>query len=287
MILQKTIASKISCSGIGIHSGKNTSITFLPASCDSGIIFKRVDVKDKNQIIKANYQNVVETKLGTTIANSDGIKVLTIEHLMAAICGCGIDNLIIEITEEEIPIMDGSSEPFVFLIECAGIISQEKPKKIIEIIKKISIEEDGKIIEVEPSQNLIIDLKIDFNHSQIKQEQFIFDSKSSSFKNDICRARTFGFKKEIEQLRRIGLACGGSLENAILVDDDKIINESGLRYEDEFVKHKMLDFIGDIYLAGFQVLGKFKVLKCGHSINNKFLQKLFANQDCWREVFAS
>ena len=282
---QKTINSKVSCKGIGLHSGIDIFLTLIPAPCDTGIIFKRVDLEDGKNEIKAHYKNVVTTNLGTTISNEFGAKVSTIEHLMAAIWGCAIDNLVVEVNGPEVPVMDGSSEPFVFLIECAGINNQEKPRKVIEIMKDIKIEEaNGKMIEVSPSKEFAIDLHIDFEHEQVKQQSFDYTSTFASFKNDLCRARTFGFKHEIEHLHKIGLARGGSLDNAILVDENGIVNKEGLRYKDEFVRHKTLDFIGDIYLAGYFIVGHFKASKPGHGINNKMLHKLLADETAWRLV---
>jgi UDP-3-O-[3-hydroxymyristoyl] N-acetylglucosamine deacetylase len=283
-ISQKTINSKISCNGVGLHSGSAVSMTLIPAPCDSGINFKRTDIENEKSIIKANYKNVVDTNLGTTIANEFGVKVSTIEHLMAAIWGCGIDNLLIEINAAEIPIMDGSSEPFVFLIECAGISLQEQPRRVIEITKKVRVEDKDKFIEVEPSKEFSIDLKIDFDHKEIKQQHFDYHSTFTSFKNDISRARTFGFKHEIEYLHKLGLAKGGSLDNAILVDENGVVNKEGLRYGDEFVRHKALDFIGDIYLAGHYIIGHFTASKSGHGINNKLLHELMKNEDSWRLI---
>lgn len=282
-VSQKTVNSKVECSGVGLHSGERASIKLIPAPCNSGIIFKRSDLSGQN-IINANYKNVIGTNLGTTLTNEAGAKVSTIEHLMAAIWGCGIDNLLIEIDGPEIPIMDGSSEPFVFLIECAGINIQEEPRRVIEIMKKVRVEDGDKFIEVEPSKDFSIDLHIDFNHKEIKNQTFDYHSTFTSFKNDICRARTFGFKHEIEQMHKMGLARGGSLDNAILVDENGIVNKEGLRYGDEFVRHKALDFIGDIYLAGHFILGHFKASKAGHGINNKLLHKLFADETAWRII---
>lgn len=281
---QRTINSKTSCNSVGIHSGLDISLTLLPAPCDTGIIFKRIDVTTGDNTIKANYKNVVDTKLGTTIANESGVKVATIEHLMAAIWGCGIDNLIIEIDGPEVPIMDGSSEPFVFLIECAGINTQESPRRVIEIMRNVKITDGDKLIEVEPSRTFSIDMHIDFNHQQIQKQNFDYTSTYASFKNDVCRARTFGFKHEIDQLHKIGLAKGGTLDNAILIDDNGVVNKEGLRYKNEFARHKTLDFIGDIYLAGYYIIGHFKASKAGHSINNKMLYEIFKDESAWRLV---
>jgi UDP-3-O-[3-hydroxymyristoyl] N-acetylglucosamine deacetylase len=283
-ISQRTINSKISCSGIGLHSGVNVFLTLVPAPADTGVVFRRTDIGGLNGIVEANYKNVSETTLGTTISNQYGVKVSTIEHLMAAIWGCGIDNLFVDINAPEVPIMDGSSEPFVFLIECAGINIQDQPRRVIEIIEKISIEDNGKFITVEPAREFIVDLHIDFNHQQIKQQKFDYHSTYASFKNDLSRARTFGFKHEIDKLHQMGLARGGSLSNAILVDDEGVVNKEGLRYNNEFVRHKTLDFIGDIYLAGHYVIGHFSASKAGHAINNKMLHKIFSNHAAWRII---
>ena len=283
-ISQKTINSKVSCNSVGLHSGAQVKMSLLPAPSNHGIVFRRVDLENGKNEIKALYENVVTTNLGTTIANEHGAKVATIEHLMAAIWGCGIDNLIVELDGPEIPIMDGSSEPFVFLIECAGISMQEEPRRIIEITKKIRVEDKDKFVEIEPAKDFSIDLTIDFSSKQIQQQKFDYHSTFTSFKNDICRARTFCFKHEIDYMHSMGLAKGGSLNNAIVIDNDKIVNEGGLRYHDEFVRHKTLDFIGDMYLAGYFIIGHFRASKSGHGINNAFLRKLFAEKDSWRLV---
>ncbi|MDA0902667.1 MAG: UDP-3-O-acyl-N-acetylglucosamine deacetylase [Proteobacteria bacterium] len=281
---QRTINSKVNCNGIGIHSGANVKMSLLPAPADTGIVFKRTDIGGVNGVISANYKNVCDTNLGTTIANSYGTKISTIEHLMAAIWGCGIDNLIVEVNGPELPIMDGSSEPFVFLIECAGSTVQDKPRRVIEIMKKIEIQENDKTISIEPGKEFAVDFDIDFNHKQVQKQKYDFHSTHTSFKNDLCRARTFGFQHEIEMLHKMGLARGGSLDNAIVVGEEGVVNAEGLRYDDEFVRHKTLDFIGDIYLAGGYIAGHFTASKAGHGINNKMLHKLFADESCWRTV---
>ncbi len=284
LINQKTINDKITCSGIGLHSGEKASITIIPAPCNSGISFKRTDLKDGENLIKANYKNVVGTNLGTSLVNEFGAKVSTIEHLMAAIWGCGIDNLLIEIDGPEIPIMDGSSEPFIFLIECCGIAIQEESRKILEILKEVRVEDGDKFVAVKPSKDFSLNLHIDFNHPIIPSQNLEFHSTIHSFKNDISRARTFGFQKEIEHLHKIGLAKGGSLDNAILVSENGIVNQEGLRYQNEFIRHKILDFVGDIFLCGYFIAGSFEASKSGHGINNKLLHKLFENGDCFRII---
>lgn len=285
IISQKTINSEISCSGIGIHSGNKVKMTLKPAPINSGITFKRTDVERSKAFVKANYKNVTETNLGTTIENEFNTKISTIEHFLAAIWGCNVDNLLIELDNQEIPIMDGSSEPFVFLLECAGIVNQDAPKKFIEITKKVQVQDGDKYVEVSPEKEFSIDLEIDFAHPQIKQQKFFYHSNFSSFKNDICRARTFGFKHEIEYLNKIGLAKGGSLSNAILVDENGVVNKEGLRYQNEFARHKLLDFIGDIFLAQHHIIGHFKAFKSGHNLNNKMLRKLLDEEkDSWRLI---
>jgi UDP-3-O-[3-hydroxymyristoyl] N-acetylglucosamine deacetylase len=278
---QKTINCKISCNSIALHSGVNVNMTLHPASANTGIIFVRSDVDSKINKVIANYLNVTTTNLGTTIANQHGITVSTIEHLMASIWGCGIDNLIIELDGPEVPIMDGSSEPFVFLIECAGVKTSDEPKKFIEITKKFRYQEGDKFIEVEPSKFFELDIAIDFNNIHITKNHLTYHASLNSFKNDICRARTFCFENEIKTMHSLGLAKGGNLDNAIVISDQGILNKSQLRYQDEFVKHKTLDFLGDIRLAENFIIGKFNAYKTGHGINNKFLRNFFASKDHW------
>jgi UDP-3-O-[3-hydroxymyristoyl] N-acetylglucosamine deacetylase len=281
---QKTINNEVNCSGIGLHSGKEVNIKLLPGKADSGIIFKRIDVVDKNNIIAAKYDNVTQTNLGTVISNEDGVQVSTIEHLMSALWCLEIDNVIIEINNVETPIVDGSCEPFIFLIECAGSKVLDKPRKTIEILKEITFKSEEKFVTAKPSKDFSVDLEIDFNSKQIKETKYHYNESKSSFKNDISRARTFCFKSEIDQMHQMGLAKGGSLDNAIVIDEDRILNEGPLRYKDEFVKHKLLDFIGDIYLAGYRISGEFSAFKSGHSINNAFLRELFSKKDSWRLI---
>ena len=287
---QRTVQNKISCFGIGLHTGVRVDLALLPADEDTGIIFKRVDIKDKNQIVAASYDNVSNTVLGTTIKNEDGVHVATIEHLMAALWGCGIDNCVIEINGPEVPIMDGSSEPFVFLIECAGIKQQVKGRKVIEVLKEISVyesdAENSGYITASPADSFSVDLRIDFNDSVIASQDCTFDTKNISFKSYISRARTFGFEHEVEYMRKNGLAIGGSLDNAIVIGKDGILNKEGLRYSNEFARHKVLDCIGDIFLAGAHIQGNLKGFKSGHALNNKLHRKIFSDKDAWRLVDA-
>jgi UDP-3-O-[3-hydroxymyristoyl] N-acetylglucosamine deacetylase len=271
---QKTITNEISFSGIGLHSGKEVNVHLYPAPENYGIFFKRIDISDKNNIIKSDYRNVTKAQLGTTLSNEDEVSVSTIEHFMAAIWGSRIDNLLIEMDGEEMPILDGSSEPFVFLLESAGITHQNAATKILTITKEIFFEEDGKEIRVLPSDKFSFNLEIDFGHKIIGKENISFNPKYHSFRGDLCRARTFAFEKDIEQIKKLGLGKGGSLDNAIIIGEDKILNEDGLRYKNELARHKALDFIGDIHLFGQYILGHFEVKKPGHYINNKFLHYL-------------
>ena len=281
MCLQKTIRTAIQAQGVGVHSGKNTTMTLKPAAENTGIIFKRIDTEEKIEI-KAVYNNVVDTTLSTCLGYKN-YKVSTIEHLLSAVYALGIDNLYIEVDNEEIPIMDGSASSFVFLLRSAGIVSQQELKRFIKITKPISIQENDKTASLEPYDGFKVEILINFDHPQItKKESFIqMDISTTSFIHEIARARTFGFTKDIEMLRSHNLALGGSLSNCIVLDDAKVLNEEGLRFTNELVRHKALDVIGDLYLVGMPILGHFKAYKPGHYMNNLLAKELFANQDCW------
>jgi len=281
---QKTISSSIGCNSVALHSGLDVKIKFLPAPEDTGIIFKRTDIKDGKNIIKAKFDSVTATNLGTVIANEHNISVSTIEHIMAAIWASEIDNLIIEINNKEAPIMDGSSSPFMFLFQCAGIENSKTEKKYLKITQPLSYQDQDKFVKVLPCDTFILNLSIDFNNKHIEHNNLFFNNSIHSFKDDISKARTFCFKHEIEHMHKIGLAQGGSLDNAIVIDENGIVNSEGLRYKDEFVKHKALDFIGDIFLSGYYILGEFTAHKTGHSINNKFLHHLFDKKNCWQLI---
>lgn len=278
---QRTLRNTISCSGKGLHSGVRVQLTLQPAPVDTGIVFQRTDVTEAKSLVPARYDNVSEATLGTTITNEHGIKVATIEHLMAALCGCGVDNALIALDGPEIPIMDGSAEPFVFLIECAGLIDQDALRRYIRVKKPVRIEQGNGFAEVSPAENFAIDLEIDFNNPVVARQSGRFDFNDTSFKNTICRARTFGFAEEVINLQAMGFARGGSLDNAIVVDKDRVLNEDGLRYDDEFVRHKVLDCIGDIYLAGHYLLGHVHGYRSGHKLNNMLLRALFADKAAW------
>lgn len=281
---QRTLRNRVSCIGTGLHSGAKVAMTLLPAREDTGIRFVRRDEKVKNQEVAADYRNVTNTMLGTTLTNAEGVSVATVEHLMAALWACGVDNCLIELDGPEVPIMDGSSEPFIFLIECAGIVEQRKTRQVIEILKEISVVENNSFASIQPSENFSVSLEIDFGDKVIANQKYAFDASDASFKTELSRARTFCFRHEVEKLQSMGLARGGSLDNAVVVDEDGIMNEGGFRYNDECVRHKVLDCIGDVYLAGGYIKGHVKGSRSGHGLNNKLLRQLFADDSAWRIV---
>ena len=284
---QQTIAEPVSINGIGLHSGVDVTMKLYPAEADYGIKFIRKDL-NKNNIIEAIWSNVTNTKLSTTISNQNGASVSTIEHLMSALSGLHIDNIKIEIDGPEVPIMDGSAGPFVFLLQSAGIKEQSKSKKFIRILKPIEVKDDvtGKWVKFEPFEGFKVAFTIGFDHPVFndKTHTAVLDFSTVSFVKEVSRARTFGFMRDVELLRSKNLALGGSLDNAVVVDDHRVLNEDGLRYEDEFVKHKILDAVGDLYLLGKSLIGSFEGHKSGHDLNNKLLRKLLENQDAWEEV---
>ncbi|WP_039454695.1 UDP-3-O-acyl-N-acetylglucosamine deacetylase [Candidatus Jidaibacter acanthamoebae] len=277
---QHTISKPIEIQGIGVHSGKESYLKLLPAKENHGIVFKRIDLKENN-IIAANFDNVIDTTLCTVIGNPYGASVSTVEHLMSALWGCGIDNVIVEVDSAEVPVMDGSSLAFTNLIMECGIKKQNAFRKILKILKPIELMVDDKKIEILPSEDFIIDYTIQFASKAIGVQSFIFKENQTSFKEDISKARTFGFMKDLAALNKIGLGKGVNLSNSIGITDDGILNKEGLRYGDEFVRHKVLDCIGDLYLAGARIKGHVKAFKAGHALNNKLLRKLFANKDAY------
>ena len=281
MIKQKTFKNSISCVGVGLHSGNKVSMVLMPGKPNSGIVFKRTDIRGTGAFIKAIWKNVVETTLCTTLGNDDGVTVSTVEHLMAALSASGIDNAVIEVNGPEVPVMDGSAAPFNFLIECAGTVEQDKPRRYIRVLKAISIGDDEKSVSIVPSDGFFVDFDIDFESTAVSRQSFSICMAGKNFKNEVSRARTFGFLHEVEALRAAGLAKGGSLENAVVISGDKIINEDGLRYDDEFVRHKVLDAVGDLYLAGGGLLGYFHGVCSGHEANNQLLRALFADKEAW------
>lgn len=284
VLRQKTLKTAINCSGIALHSGEKVSITLHPAEANTGIIFKRTDIAGKGAEIAAVYNNVVETVLCTKIGNEDGITVATIEHLMAALSGCGIDNLLVEINGPEMPVMDGSAAPFVFLIECAGTKELDAARKAIRIEKPVSVEDKGRFAGFQPCEGSILDFTIDFDNPTIARQDYTVHMGRGVFKEQLSRARTFGFLHEVEYMRSNGLARGGSLENAVVVSADGVMNEDGLRFENEFVRHKILDAVGDLSLAGMPIIGRYTGVCSGHYLNNQLLRTLMADQDAWSVV---
>ena len=284
MIRQRTLKNVIRATGVGLHSGETIYLTLRPAAPHTGIIFRRIDL-DPVVEIKATASNVGETALSTTLIEH-GEKVSTVEHLLSAFAGLGIDNAYIELNAPEVPIMDGSAGPFVFLVQSAGIEEQAAAKQFIRIKKPVTFQEGDKWAKFEPFEGFKVSFTIDFKHPVFssRPQQVEVDFSSTSFVREVSRARTFGFMKDIEKLRENNLALGGSMDNAIVVDDYRVVNEDGLRYEDEFVRHKVLDAIGDLYLLGHSLMGAFSGYKSGHEINNKLLRELLAQEDAWELV---
>jgi len=281
MIGQRTLKNTIRATGVGLHSGEKVYLTLKPAPADTGIVFCRTDL-DPVVEIPALAENVGETTLSTTLMKG-GARVDTVEHLLSAMAGLGIDNAYVELSAAEVPIMDGSAGPFVFLIQSAGIQEQSVAKKFIRIKRKVKVTDGDKWASFEPFDGFKVTFTIDFDHPVFKGrlQQASVDFSSTSFVKEVSRARTFGFMRDIEYLRSHNLALGGSMDNAIVVDDYRILNEDGLRYDDEFVKHKVLDAIGDLYLLGNTLIGEFKGFKSGHGLNNILLRKLIAQEDAW------
>lgn len=284
MMKQRTLKNIIRATGVGLHTGEKVYLTLRPAPANTGIIFRRVDLEVPVEIA-ARTENVGDTKLSTTLIK-EAVRISTIEHLLSALAGLGIDNAYIDLSAPEVPIMDGSAGPFVFLIQSAGIEEQNVPKKYIRIKRPIQVQQGDKWARFDPFDGFKVSFQIDFNHPVFKrQPQSVeIDFSKTSFVKEVSRARTFGFMQEVELLRENRLALGGSLDNAIVMDDYRILNEDGLRYEDEFVKHKVLDAIGDLYLLGHSLIGAFSGYKSGHELNNTLLRALLANQPAWEMV---
>jgi UDP-3-O-[3-hydroxymyristoyl] N-acetylglucosamine deacetylase len=267
-----------------MHTGEKVVMTLRPAPINAGIIFRRVDL-DPIVEIKADPHKVGDTSLSTTLVQ-DGVRVATIEHLMSALAGLGIDNLYVDLTASEVPIMDGSAGPFAFLVQSAGIAEQNAPKRFLRVRKTVEVRDDDKWVRFEPYDGFRVNFTIDFDHPVIRSGscQCDLDFSTTSYLKEVARARTFGFMRDIEYLRQRNLVLGGSLDNAVVLDDYRILNENGLRYEDEFVKHKVLDAIGDLYLVGRNPIGTFTGFKSGHELNNQLLRTLLADESAWEEV---
>jgi UDP-3-O-[3-hydroxymyristoyl] N-acetylglucosamine deacetylase len=284
--VQRTLRSPIGCVGVGLHTGAKVSMTLHPAAPDSGIRFVRHD-QPGSPAVPARYDAVCDTTMCTTLGRPGGAMVATVEHLMAALAACEIDNVLVEVGGPELPIMDGSAQPFVFLIECAGVVGQHRPRRWIEVLKPVSVGSHGKLALLEPFDGLEIDCEIRFEHPLIENQSFCITFGPDSFKTEIARARTFGFAERIEELWSRGLALGGSLKNAVVVSQDRVLNQEGLRFADEFVRHKVLDTIGDLYLAGAPLLGRFVGCCAGHTLHNRLLRAPFADPTAWRVVEAA
>ncbi len=284
MIHQRTLKNVIRATGVGLHTGEKVFLTLRPAAPNTGIVFRRVDL-DEPVEIKAHPENVGDTTLSTTLVR-DGVRVSTVEHMLSAMAGLGIDNAYIDLSAPEVPIMDGSAGPFVFLIQSAGIEVQNAPKRFIRILKSVRIEDGDKWACFEPFNGFKVSFGIEFDHPVFKECSNLasVDFSTTSFVKEVSRARTFGFTRDLERLRENNLALGGSLDNAVVVDDYRILNEDGLRYEDEFVKHKVLDAIGDLYLLGHSLIGAFSGYKSGHGLNNKLLRALLSDKEAWEMV---
>lgn len=282
MIFQKTLKNTIRCTGIGLHGGKKVYLSLRPAPVNTGIVFHRTD--KNGALIPATVQNVVDTRLCSTIANRDGVRVSTIEHLLAAFAGLGVNNAYVDLDGPEVPIMDGSAAPFVFLLQCAGLVQQKAFIRWIRVKRPISVIQDDKQASFEPCDRFRIRFRIDFDHPLLSEQGEMFDITETTFIKEISRARTFGFLKEVEELRSNGLVQGGSLDNAIVMGDFRILNEGGLRYEKEFVRHKIMDAMGDLYLLGHPILGHFEGVRSGHALNNLLLRKLLLQTNAWEFV---
>jgi UDP-3-O-[3-hydroxymyristoyl] N-acetylglucosamine deacetylase len=280
-IAQRTLKAPIHCTGIGLHSGVRTSLTLRPATADTGIVFRRLDGAGGPVEIAAHWSNATETALCTVLSDGRGTEILTIEHLMSALAGCGIDNCVIEIAGPEVPIMDGSATDFVFLIECAGTIQQAVPRRAIKVLKPVRVGDERGWASLEPDTVFSVEFEIDFASKAIARQTASMVVDTECYKQQISRARTFGFLAELDNLRAAGRALGGSLDNAIVIDGDVVLNEGGLRYDDEFVRHKVLDAVGDLYLAGGPLIGRFRGWRSSHALNRRLLATLFADRKAW------
>src|SRR5687767_13133580 len=284
MLGQRTLKNSIRAQGVGMHTGKKVLMTLRPGPPDSGIVFRRTDL-DPPAEVRAQANNVGDTQLGTTLINGEA-RVSTVEHLLSAFAGLGIDNAHVDVSAPEVPIMDGSAGPFVFLLQSAGFEEQRAPKKFVRIKQRVRVEDGDKWAEFRPFDGFKVNFEIEFNHPLFKRraQKASMDFSTTSFLKEVSRARTFGFMRDLQTMRARNLALGGNLDNAIVLDDAGILNEDGLRYENEFVKHKILDAIGDLYLLGHSLIGEFSGYKSGHALNNRLLRTLIADKTAWEEV---
>lgn len=285
MIKQRTLKRIVQATGVGLHTGKKVTLTMRPAAANTGVIYRRTDLNPPVDF-PADAKSVRDTMLCTCLVNEHDVRISTVEHLNAALAGLGIDNIIIEVDAAEIPIMDGSASPFVFLLLDAGIEELNSAKKFLRLKETVRVEEGDKWAELSPHNGFSLDFTIDFNHPAIdaSTQRYRLDFSADSFVRQVSRARTFGFMRDIEYLQSRGLALGGSFDCAIVVDDYRVLNEDGLRFKDEFVRHKMLDAIGDLFMCGHNIVGAFTAYKSGHALNNKLLQAVLARQEAWEYV---
>lgn len=282
--MQHTINHSISIDGIGLHSGKTVHMALRPAPVGHGIVFKRTDMEEGKNLVPALHDKVADTRLCTLIANEYGARVGTIEHLMAALRACNVDNVLVELDAAEVPVMDGSSKAFVEAIEATGLKEQSKPRRAIRILKEIVVREGDKEVRLSPSMVPVYAGRIEFPHAEIGAQDYSLKLVNGNFKHDVADCRTFGFLKDVEAMRAAGLALGGSLDNAVVMNDDGVMNPDGLRCADEFIRHKILDAVGDLHLAGAPILGAYFGHKGGHALNNALLHALFADKTAWMEV---
>lgn len=284
MIRQRTLKNIIRATGVGLHTGEKVYLTLRPAAVNTGVVFRRIDLPVPVEI-KAHPYAVGDTRLSSCL-EKDGVRVSTVEHLMSALAGLGVDNVYVDLTAPEVPIMDGSAGPFVFLLQSAGLEEQNAPKTFIRVLESVEVRDGDKWVRFEPHNGFRLDLSIDFDHPVLERsrQSVRVDFSSTSYVKEVSRARTFGFMQDVEMMREQGLALGGSLDNAIVMDEYRVLNNDGLRYEDEFVKHKVLDAIGDLYLLGHPLIGAFSGYKSGHALNNQLLRKLVERESAWQYV---
>jgi UDP-3-O-[3-hydroxymyristoyl] N-acetylglucosamine deacetylase len=284
MIRQRTLKNVIRATGVGLHTGDKVYMTLRPAAVDAGIVFRRVDLAEPVEI-RSRCENVGDTRLSTTLVKGD-VRIATIEHLLSAIAGLGIDNAYVDLSAPEVPIMDGSAGPFVFLLQSAGIVEQDAPKRFIRIKRAVEVRDGDKIARFEPYDGFRLGFTIEFNHPAIptSQSRAEVEFSTENYIREVSRARTFGFMHDLEYMRDRNLGLGGSMDNAIVLDDFRVLNDDGLRYADEFVRHKILDAVGDLYLAGHPVIGAFEGFKSGHALNNALVRALLADRSAWEEV---
>lgn len=275
---QRTLKSRIGCRGVGLHSGHKVAMTLAPAPPGTGVLFRRTDAGAE---IAAVWKNAVDSPLSTVLSNGEGISVGTVEHLMAALCGAEIDNAIVELDGPEVPVMDGSAAPFLFLIECAGTIEQDEPRRAVKVLKPVSVVEGGASASLSPDHGFSVGFEIAYDNPLIRRQDLSLAMDAPTFKSEVSRARTFGLLGDVDRLRAAGFARGGSLDNAVVVSGEQVLNRGGLRYADEFVRHKLLDAIGDLYLAGGPLVGRFRGVRSGHAHTRRLLAALFADPEAW------